>query len=42
MDAEQAARDTDVVRLDFSDCEIWIRALSPAAKHWRARNPSQP
>jgi FkbM family methyltransferase len=38
MDDEQVARDTDVVRLDFPDCDIWIRASSPAEKNWRARS----
>jgi FkbM family methyltransferase len=38
MDDEQAARDTDVVRLDFPDCDIWIRASSPAETNWRARS----
>ena len=38
MDAEQVPRETDVVRLDFPDCDIWIRASSPAEKNWRARS----
>ena len=38
MDDEQVARGTDVVRLDFPDCDIWIRASSPAEKNWRARS----
>jgi FkbM family methyltransferase len=38
MNDEQVARDTDVVRLDFPDCDIWIRASSAAERHWRARS----
>ena len=38
MDAEQVLLETDVVRLDFPDCDIWIRASSPAEKNWRARS----
>jgi FkbM family methyltransferase len=38
MDAEQVPRETDAVRLDFPDCDIWIRASSPAEQHWRARS----
>ena len=38
MDDEQVAHETDVVRLDFPDCDIWIRASSPAEKNWRARS----
>ena len=38
MDAEQVPRETDVVRLDFPDCDIWIRASSPAEKNWRVRS----
>lgn len=38
MDDEQVARETEVVRLDFPDCDIWIRASSPAEKNWRARS----
>lgn len=38
MDDERVARATDVVRLDFPDCDIWIRASSPAEKNWRARS----
>ncbi|HET9192045.1 MAG TPA: FkbM family methyltransferase [Vicinamibacterales bacterium] len=38
MDDEQVARGTDVVRLDFPDCDIWIRASSPAEKNWRTRS----
>jgi len=29
---------TDTVRLDFPDCEIWIRASSPMERSWRARS----
>lgn len=28
----------DVVRLDFPECEIWIRASSPMERNWRARS----
>ena len=38
MDDEQVARETEVVRLDFPDCDIWIRASSSAEKNWRARS----
>lgn len=38
MDDEPGARETAVVRLDFPDCDIWIRAESPAEKNWRARS----
>lgn len=38
MDNEQVARETEVVRLDFPECDIWIRASSPAEKNWRARS----
>lgn len=38
MDDEQVAGETEVVRLDFPDCDIWIRASSPAEKNWRARS----
>ena len=38
MDDEQVAHETDVVRLDFPDCDIWIRASSPAENNWRARS----
>jgi FkbM family methyltransferase len=38
MDDKQVAGETEVVRLDFPDCDIWIRASSPAEKKWRARS----
>ena len=38
MDDEQVARETEVVRLDFPECDIWIHASSPAEKNWRARS----
>ena len=38
MDDQPVARDTEVVRLDFPDCDIWIRASSRAEKDWRARS----
>ena len=38
MDDELVVRETEVVRLDFPDCDIWIRAASPAEKNWRARS----
>jgi FkbM family methyltransferase len=37
MEDEQVVRETEVVRLDFPDCDIWIRASSTAEKNWRAR-----
>jgi FkbM family methyltransferase len=36
-DARVAAAD-DVARLDFPECEIWIRASSPMERTWRARS----
>lgn len=38
MEDEQVIRETEVVRLDFPDCDIWIRASSAAEKNWRARS----
>ena len=38
MDDQPVARDTEVVRLDFPDSDIWIRASSLAEKNWRARS----
>ena len=38
MDDELVVRETQVVRLDFPDCDIWIHASSPAEKNWRARS----
>ena len=38
MDAEQVPLETDVVRLDFPDCDIWIHASSAAEKNWRAHS----
>jgi FkbM family methyltransferase len=35
---EQVAPQTDVVRLDFPECDIYIRASSPAERNWRARS----
>ena len=38
MEDEQVVRESEVVRLDFPDCDIWINASSPAEKNWRARS----